>query len=454
MKKLLFLLLIVSTTFAQKKLNFELDYSRFLFDDTTGFLEMYYGFRANELKPLNINNKFKVNGVVQVSIKEKATGKEILSKSWQIFDEYNSLSELNDKNLNGTISIRLYNNDYSVGVKAYDGNYPGSQDSTNFPLSIQSVPTDRFSISDIQLASTIKTADSKSDSYFVKNNHEVIPNPYGIFGENLPVLYFYSELYNLDSNTNSDFLQVDYIIKNSFDVNVVNRTKYVTTRNKSIVDVGALNILKYPTGIYTLVVEVKDSATSTFISQAKRFYIFNPSVKDTSTYISKKSGGALSEFSVMEEDELNLYFDYGKYIATQEDINAWKKIHTQDGKKEYLKNFWTDKNKSSGLEEKTYQMEYFRRIELANQRYTTMQKSGWKSDKGRVFVIYGEPSEIQRFPNEPDMKPYEVWSYNLIESGVLFIFANLEGFGEYSLIHSTKRGELTDENWQRFIQTK
>jgi len=454
MKKLLFLLLIVSASFAQKKLNFELDYSRFLFDDTTGFLEMYYGFRAAELKPVNTDNKFKVNGVVQVSIKEKSTNKEILSKTWQIFDQYNSLSELNDKVLNGTISIRLNNNDYSIGVKAYDGNNPVNIDSSNFLMSIQSVASDRFSISDVQLASTIKAADSKSDSYFVKNNHEVIPNPSGIYGENLPVLYFYSELYNLDNNTNSDFLQVNYIIKNSFDVNIVTRTKYVTTRNKSIVDVGALNLLKYPTGIYTLIIEVKDSATSTSVSQAKRFYIFNPSVKDTSTYISKMSGGALSEFSIMEEDELNLYFDYSKYIATQEEINSWKKLHTEDGKKEYLKNFWTDKNKSSGLEEKTYQMEYFRRIELANQRYTSMQKLGWKSDKGRVLISYGEPSEIQRFPNEPDMKPYEVWSYNQIESGVLFIFANLEGFGEYSLIHSTKRGELTDENWQRFIQTK
>ncbi len=454
MKKLFFLLVIVSAPFAQNKFNFELDYSRFLFDDSTGLLELYYGFRANELKPLTINNKFKVNGVVQVSITEIENNEELLSKLWQISDEFDSLSYLNNKLLNGTISIRLNNNAYLVTVKAYDGNNPKSVDSLNFDLNIQQIPLNSFSISDIQLASIIKAADRQSEPYFVKNKYEVIPNPLGIFGENLPVLYFYSELYNLDTNTNSEFLQVDYLIKNSLDINVVKRTKYVTTKNKSIVDVGAINILKYPTGIYTLIIELKDSASATSLSQAKRFYIFNPSVKDTSTTISLKFGAALSEFSVMAEEELDQYFEYSKYIAKQDEINTWKKLHTEDGKKEYLKNFWNDKNKTSGLEGKNYQMEYFKRIEIANQRYTTMQKTGWKSDKGRIYILYGEPSEMQRFPNEPDMKPYEVWSYNQIESGVLFVFANLEGFGEYSLIHSTKRGELSDENWQRFIQTK
>ncbi len=46
MKKLFFSLVIVSAPFAQNKFNFELDYSRFLFDDSTGLLELYYGFRA------------------------------------------------------------------------------------------------------------------------------------------------------------------------------------------------------------------------------------------------------------------------------------------------------------------------------------------------------------------------------------------------------------------------
>ncbi len=52
---------------------------------------------------------------------------------------------------------------------------------------------------------------------------------------------------------------------------LLNVQKYVTTKNKSIVDVGAINILKYPTGIYTLIIELKDSASATSLSQLKGF---------------------------------------------------------------------------------------------------------------------------------------------------------------------------------------
>ena len=49
-----------------------------------------------------------------------------------------------------------------------------------------------------------------------------------------------------------------------------------------------------------------------------------------------------------------------------------------------------------------------------------MSKVGWKTDRGRVYVLYGEPSEIEKFPNQMDQKPYEIWHYNDIEGGVYF----------------------------------
>ncbi|UCH65583.1 MAG: GWxTD domain-containing protein, partial [Ignavibacterium sp.] len=72
----------------------------------------------------------------------------------------------------------------------------------------------------------------------------------------------------------------------------------------------------------------------------------------------------------------------------------------------------------------------------------------------RVYLIYGEPSEIDRYPNQTDSRPYEIWSYQDIEGGVIFIFADLTGFSDYLLIHSTKRGELRDDSWERRIMVR
>ncbi len=453
MKRLLILLLFSSFIYPQKKLNVDLDYSRFNYDDSTGYLELYYGFPKNQLKAVTVENKKVVNGIIQIKIKDKATGNGVLEKSWQISDYVNPSGDAGSQLLNGVINLRLAFGSFSFFVLSYDGNDNSVSDTISFDIVIRALPQNRFSMSDIQLASSINAAGNKTEDYFVKNNYEVIPNPAGVYGENLPVLYFYSELYNLDKNPSSGFLKVNYLLQNSFEENVLVKTKYIPTKHNSIVDVGALNILKYPTGTYTLQVEVIDTVKSFSIKTGRKLYIYNPSVVDTSEHFNYKTGVAQSIFSLLTDEEVIRYFEYSKYIATQDEKDDWNKISTEAGRKEYLVNFWNKRNKNSGLADNTYQNEYFNRVELANKRYNMMQKSGWKTDRGRVLIMYGEPNEIETHPDEPDMKPYEVWKYFSIESGVTFIFGNIEGFGDYSLIHSTKKGELQDENWQRFIQT-
>jgi hypothetical protein len=49
-------------------------------------------------------------------------------------------------------------------------------------------------------------------------------------------------------------------------------------------------------------------------------------------------------------------------------------------------------------------------------------------------------------------KPYQTWYYYGLEKGVEFIFVDRLGNGDYQLVHSTKRGELQDENWQSYLQ--
>jgi hypothetical protein len=97
-------------------------------------------------------------------------------------------------------------------------------------------------------------------------------------------------------------------------------------------------------------------------------------------------------------------------------------------------------------------MAYLHRITVANQRYTAMGREGWRSDRGRTLVLYAEPDEIERVPSSDQSKPYEIWHFYAIENGVDFVFVDRSGFGDYILVHSTKRGELRDDSWQRYLQ--
>lgn len=89
---------------------------------------------------------------------------------------------------------------------------------------------------------------------------------------------------------------------------------------------------------------------------------------------------------------------------------------------------------------------------MATERYSNYTRKGWRTDRGRVFILYGKPDEVERHPSEGVIKPYEIWYYYQIENGVQFVFVDKNGFSDYELVHSTKRGEFTDEGWERYLQ--
>ena len=155
----------------------------------------------------------------------------------------------------------------------------------------------------------------------------------------------------------------------------------------------------------------------------------------------------------MSEEELNQAFSESNYLATKQERDQWQGLSNEQAKKQFLFDFWQVRDLTPGTPLNEYKREYFDRVKEANKRYSNIQQRGWKTDRGRVLLLYGEPSEIERYPNQVDTKPYEIWHYNDLEGGVVFVFANLTGFSDYTLINSTKRGELSDPDWQRKINT-
>ncbi len=60
--------------------------------------------------------------------------------------------------------------------------------------------------------------------------------------------------------------------------------------------------------------------------------------------------------------------------------------------------------------------------------------------------------DIERFPSTPNENPYEIWYYYDLEGGVEFDFVDFSGFGDYKLVNSTKRGEITDPRWRSYVR--
>ena len=452
MKKLLFILimLLAQFTYSQTQLNFEFDYARYNYDSTSVFMEFYYELSPANMQKIKTANGSSVEAIVHLEIMNTDSKEFFVNKNYKIVNE---IADSMQKSLSGVMGFVIPKGNYSLSVKAYDSQNPKLEKVINENILIQPFKTDKFSMSDIELASRIKKDAKDPKSIFYKNTLEVFPNASMLYSEQSPVLFFYAELYNLklEDPTVTFVLKRDLV--NSAGVMVQRSEKQIKQAENSVVEVGLLNLSKLPSDSYNLALSLIDPKTNQAFISAKRFYLYNPNVVDSTKSLSSNNNVMNSEFGVFSAEDCDLMFKQVKYIATQTEISRYAKMDSLNAKREFLFNFWRSRNPEPNSLRNEVKEQYMKRVAYANQNYKSMGRDGYLSDRGRVLLIYGEPDQKDLFPNEPDLKPYEVWFYHDIEGGVTFIFGDLTGFGKYELLHSTKRGEYADSDWQNRLKT-
>jgi GWxTD domain-containing protein len=136
------------------------------------------------------------------------------------------------------------------------------------------------------------------------------------------------------------------------------------------------------------------------------------------------------------------------YIISDEEKAAFKKLGTDDEREQFIETFWDRRNPHPDSPENEFKEEYYRRIAYANEHYSS-GIPGWKTDRGRIYIMYGPPDEIdshasggtyERPPNEgggtTSTYPFEQWRYRYIENigeNVVLEFVDTTMTGEYHL---------------------
>lgn len=131
-------------------------------------------------------------------------------------------------------------------------------------------------------------------------------------------------------------------------------------------------------------------------------------------------------------EDIDLAIDQLQYIATESELKKMRKGATAADKQKRFIEFWKSKDPSPGTTRNEVMNVYYRRIEYANKIYSNQYMTGWKTDMGMVFIIFGLPNNVDRHPYEMDTKPYEVWDY--YELNRQFVFVDDSGFGDYRLV--------------------
>jgi GWxTD domain-containing protein len=411
-------------------------------------MEFYYSFYQDQLKFLNVNSGYEADGLLDLSIINSKSSDTIIRKSFKVPLVVKDTSGYNrNTKLTGQLNIVLDSGSYKFIMHASDYNVPSDSISIEENFTFNRFDENKVTSSSLQLASNItKAQDTKS--IFYKNTLEVTPNPVRLFGQNLNELYYYIEFYNFRSDQLSHTYSIISKITDLNDVLLKSDRKSFIIKNESKVEYGNYNISDLKTGIYRLSVQLLNDKDSAVLERQKKFVIYNT---DTSN-ISKLESEDLYSQSVYvhyTEEQVQKEFDESLYIMSDSFRKRFESLDNLELKKRLLYEFWKNQKINPYSHTNETKEEYFKRVKYANDYFKGEFKEGWKTDRGRVYIVYGPPDLVDRHPFEPDQRAYEIWTYDSIEGGVEFDFIDFSStFGNYLLANSTAINELRDDNWR------
>lgn len=458
MKKFVYLILILllaGSTAHAGLLNAYMSYALFKTPEGTPYVETYLTIKGSSVSYILQENGM-YRGIVDVQI--------IFRKNDSIvnFDKY-ALSgpEVEDTNLVRKNFLDIQR--YALPPGSYELELSLKDRATHTDPLITVVAFNigfsehQMEFSDIEF---LQSYEKSTDTLVInKNGYRLIPHVFKYFAEWDTSLSFYAELYRGDALQGEDYLLSYYIRPYEVDKKI-DRYFYRKKIKASPVNVllKSIDISQLPSGKYLLVLESHDRNNQIVASKETFFQRYNPNVSIDSTHVKMFDPANTFAGAITNRDTLERFINYTFPISTEtERLYIKSQLKTADvaSLQRYFYNFWIERDP---IHPEDLWKDYHQRVKQANRNFKTVSRlEGYQSDRGRVYLQYGQPNVIAESHNEPAAYPYEIWHYYNLDdqTDVRFVFYTKEiATNEFHLIHSTARGELHNYRWQTFIYSR
>jgi GWxTD domain-containing protein len=136
------------------------------------------------------------------------------------------------------------------------------------------------------------------------------------------------------------------------------------------------------------------------------------------------------------------------YIISPAERQTFLQLGTNEEREQFIEQFWLRRSSNPDLPENDFKEEHYRRIAYANEHYAS-GIPGWKTDRGKMYIIWGPPDEIESHPTggtydrpmeegggSTSTYPWEKWRYRYMEGigeNAEWEFVDPSGSGEYHL---------------------
>lgn len=379
------------------------------------------------------------------------------------------------KQMLDTQRMKLANGNYVLYMSFKDKNSPAAATEEKDVIRMN-YPQGELAVSDIQIIDTPVKSSAKTIN--TKQGYEIMPYPFDALPKDKERIDYYVEVYNADRYFAKDSLYFLTAVIENLNTNTrmadFAQAERIRAKEVSAV-IGALDISKLPEGSYYLTIEVRD--TKNILHAYKREAFFRQS--DIKQETEKNSDIPKDAFVfALTDEQLDENIETLEPIASEavkQFIRKELASATRDVKLYFLYSFW--RNEDPVAPQSAWQ-QYRTKLEYVNKKYSTSIKKGYQTDMGRVYLVYGAPSDVidEKFKASSGLKkrtlddiaatpgmekrdadgvnylPYQMWRYDRTpfgETNRMFVFyAQQNDLSEYTLLHSNAKGERNEIYWE------
>ena len=333
---------------------------------------------------------------------------------------------------------------YSVEVEVYPSGDPARRRSTT--LEVRGLERNPL-VSDLILAREVAFVDTAADEQWtvrrgdigLQLSSEVIVRPED------PSLSYYVELYPEEDEPMSG--TVAGVIRRS-DGRELTRVTLQTlaglTEPRPVA--GSLPVEGLPPGTYSFEAQVQ--LTDTTIVSAHPFTVAPPIAVAT---------GSAGWFDTISDAQLDELFDgvvvWLKALGSGSSAELYETLPAHAQRQFLAREFGTEGPTPEDGEESALDA-YLSRIRVVNARFAeragSVGRPAWRTDRGRIYLINGEPGSQVLRPSPAGRAPYEIWHYPSGQARV-YLFADDTRMGHYRLIFTTDPNEQSTPDWTRLV---
>ncbi len=392
---------------------FVTDYAVFRSDSTDGGrLEVYYQIHNPILKFVEDSGLFVAEYLLKI---------EVLGKDDTLVGSFRRNREVKVPTKNKTrshydyrtnqVNFELFKGKYKVKFLLRDFNSDVVIE-RDFDVKVPDFNHKTAKLSDIELVQAAGAIDDKP-SKFDKGNLTLIPAVSSDYGDNNAwKLKYYTEIYQ--GQDSADEIRVETVVRHRLR-GMLYRDSLTSTFNSGIIrELREISLDRIKPGDYELQITLR----------GKR---------------NKKIDVKHRDFSMLWSERAYLKFDFNtiirqlQVIVTSDETKELKGMENYEDRVKAFDEFWYDRDPTPGTPINEVKREFYRRVRVANANFRVFTRDGWKTDRGRVYLLLGEPDQIDDYALVSDSPPYQRWHYYHGSRARSFLFVDFNSDGEYRL---------------------